>query len=137
MSAAQQSFLDELELIEYNSKACMSSLLTRKMEFQVSSLDLDEKKAQLAHCNKRCRAIGEHLEDLKKMTAGKEGDMKKMESFASDTARQLVEAEKNIEKLKHFIFKESQILNELRQEEKNFTAEIGSTQVGLLMKAAV
>jgi uroporphyrinogen-III decarboxylase len=69
---------------------------------------------------------------LKELTAGKERDMKKMESFKSITARQLVEADKDVEKLKHAIFKESQALHALLQEEKNLTAEIRSTQVRVL-----
>ncbi len=102
------------------------------MEFQVASLDLEAKKSQLAKCSKRELAIREHIDNLKELTAGKERDMKKMESFKSITARQLVEADKDVEKLKHAIFKESQALHALLQEEKNLTAEIRSTQVRVL-----
>lgn len=129
VSKAQQSFANELELMECNRNASVSSLLSRKVELQVASFDLEGKQLQLVKCIKRGQAIREHLDDLKGLTAGKERDMKKMESFASSTARQLVEAEKEVEKLKHFIFKESQALNEMGQEEKNLTAEIRSTLV--------
>jgi hypothetical protein len=133
LSKAQQSFLNEIEVIEYSRNASVSSLLSRKVEIQVASLDLEAKQSQLAKFSKREVAIREHIDNLKGLTAGKERDMKKMESFASITARQLVEADKDVAKLKLVIFKESQALNALCQEEKNLTAEIRSTQVRVFM----
>lgn len=127
-SVVHQSFSDELEVIEHKSKACISSLLTKKRELQVASYDLDEKKSQLNHNYKRCEAIKQYLKDVKKITAGKEIDAKMMETFASENSRQLAESEKHVEKLKHLIFKESQLLNELRNEEKSIMAEIQSAQ---------
>lgn len=134
MRSAQQSFKDELESLQYENEATVSSLLKRRTECQVASNSYYEMTSQLDHYQQRCQDIKRHLEDVKKITVAKETDAKDVEKFVSDHTKELIEAEKYLEKFKHQIFRESQLVIELRHGETNLMAEIRSAYVSILSR---
>ena len=124
----QQGYKDELEVLKNELAASASSLLRKRQENIVAEKEGQDSKAQLEVCREKYRAMKKKVEIEEKKTAKVELTAKDAEQAIVEREKELKVAEKRVTTLKEHMFRASQQLFSIRQEEANYISEISGSQ---------
>lgn len=126
-----QTFQDEIDALKLENIASSSSLEQKKMILQVVKTETEEKIKQLNTFHSRFNDIKASLEEEAKITVSREKINLRIEERLKEREKELKTKEQLIQTLKHQVFKDSQVVAQLRRKESNLISEIRSTQVNI------
>jgi chromosome segregation ATPase len=124
-----QTFQDEMDALKLESIASSTSLERMKASLQMTEGEATEKMKQLHTFRTRYEEIKMRLDAEKEITASHEKTTQIAEERLKDREKELKTTEHQVQTLKQQMFKDSQILADLRQKESDLISEIRSTQV--------
>jgi len=128
IQGTQQKFKDELEVIKNELAASASSLLKKRQENVVSENELVETKEVLEKVRNRYLSTKEKVDKERVKTQKGEDLAISAEQAIVEREKDLKTAEKQVTALKQQMFRASQALFDLRQEEANHINEISGSQ---------
>lgn len=123
-----QEFKDELEVLKNELAASAASLMRKRAENSGLAARMEEKKIALEDARRRYQAVKRRLESESGHTDKVEASAKSAEQDLGAKEADLKNQEGALKALKDQMFKESQKLFVLRQEEANAIAEISGAQ---------
>lgn len=123
-----QGFQDEMDALKLENIASSSSLEQKKMILQVLETEADGKVHQLDTFESRFNDIKASLEKEANITVSHENVNLHTEERLKEREKDLKMKEQLIQTLKHQMFKDSQVVAQLRQKESDLISEIRSTQ---------
>ena len=123
-----QDFKDEVDVLKNELAKAASDLAMKRSGTTVLENALEEKEEQLELMRKHKVVVQQRLQDEKEGTVTVEQQAKRAETVLEEKLRGVKTVEKDLAALKEQMFKQSQILFQLRQEEANLIAEISGAQ---------
>ena len=124
-----QMFQDEIEALKSEAIASATSLDRTKNVLEVTKSEVIEKSTKFNLLRAKYEKVKLQLQEESKVTASKEQLTQVVEGRLKEKQNDLKFAEHNVKNMKGKMFKDSQILSQLRQKESNLISEIKSTQV--------
>ena len=123
------TFQDEMDALKLESVASSTSLERMKTTLKITEVEASEKRKQLVTFKSRFDEIKMNLEAEMKVTTSQEKATQNIEERLKLREKELKISVDKVQVLKHQMFKDSQVLADLRQRESNHISEIRSTQV--------
>jgi chromosome segregation ATPase len=124
----QQNYKDELEVVKNELASSAASLLKKRQENVVAESELQERKVYLETQREKYQAMKKKVDAEVSKTDQGERSAKDAEVAVADREKEVVAAEKVITTLKEKMFRSSQQLFAMRQEEANLISEISGSQ---------
>jgi len=121
-------FKDEIEVLKAELASGAASLLKKRAENATMQRELESKEAKLEAARKGFQAIKLRLDKEGKTKVAVEHTAKQAEAALGETEVALKREVQKLQSLKESMFKQSQQLFALRQEEANLIAEISGAQ---------
>ena len=128
LKETQQSYKDELEVVKNELASSAASLLRKRGENVVAESDLQDRKEYLEVQREKYQAMKKRVDTEVGKTAKKEITAKEAEVAVSVREKDVRVADKTITVLKEKMFRASQALFAMRQEEANLISEISGSQ---------
>jgi chromosome segregation ATPase len=121
-------FADEVEVMKNELASAASELMKKRNENMLKNNEMEGKREALENARKRFQAVKKKLDADLANTDQVEASAKRAEDNLSDKEADLKRQEGLLSALKESMFKQSQELFALRQEEANLIAEISGAQ---------
>jgi|MDSY01.1.fsa_nt_gb chromosome segregation ATPase len=126
--AKLQEFVDELDVLKNELASGATALMRKRNENATATKALEDKKASLVEARKKYQLAKKALDDEVKATARTELSAKEAELKLKDEDAALKKQEFLLQQMKDNMFRQSQSLFQLRQEEANMISEISGAQ---------
>ncbi|GMH99393.1 hypothetical protein TrLO_g134 [Triparma laevis f. longispina] len=126
--STQQGYKDELEVLKNELAASASSLLRKRQENISHEKEVQDQKVYLEECREKYQAMKKRVETEVKKTADGETIAKEAELAITTREKEVKQGEKMVTSLKEQMFRASQALFAMRQEEANLISEISGSQ---------
>jgi len=127
-TARLTEFADEVEVMKNELSSAASELMKKRNENMLKNQEMETKRESLEEARKRYQAVKRRLDADLANTDKVEAGAKMAENSLSEKEQGLKEQEGMLGALKEQMFKQSQELFALRQEEANLIAEISGAQ---------
>ena len=127
-----QEFQDEMDALKLENIASSSSLEQKKMLLQVLETEVNAKANQLDTFESRFNDIKTRVDKEAKNTISREKVNVHTEERLKEREKELKMKEQLLQTLKHQMFKDSQVVAQLRQKESELISEIRSTQESMM-----
>lgn len=124
-----QTFQDEIEALKLEAIASATSLDRTKNVLEVKKSEAIEKSNKFNLLRAKYEKVKLQLQEESKVTASKEELTQIVEGRLKEKEKELKFAEHKVKNMKEKMFKDSQILSQLRQKEFNLISELRSTEV--------
>ena len=128
LKATQQDYKDELEVVKNELASAAASLLKKRQENVVAESELQERKVFLEVQREKYQATKKRVEGEANKTDQGERSAKEAELAVADREKDVKAGVKVITSLKEKMFRHSQQLYAMRQEEANLISEISGSQ---------
>eukprot|EP00743_Colponemidia_sp_Colp-15_P001759 GILK01001920.1.p1 GENE.GILK01001920.1~~GILK01001920.1.p1 ORF type:complete len:939 (-),score=229.96 GILK01001920.1:138-2912(-) len=126
-----QEFRDEVDVLKNQLSAAALDLANKRIQVLNANKELEDKKQKYELAQKRFAATKKKLESEYGHTDNLEKASKQAEQFYADTEKRNAEVERDLKLYKDSLFKQSQSLFKLRQEESNVYGEISGANAAL------
>ncbi|GMH92487.1 hypothetical protein TrVE_jg6733 [Triparma verrucosa] len=126
--STQQGYKDELEVLKNELASSASSLLRKRQENISNEKEVQDQKVYLEECREKYQAMKKRVEVEVKKTADGEVVAREAEQAIVLREKEVKQGEKMVTTLKEQMFRASQALFAMRQEEANLISEISGSQ---------